>query len=320
MSFENLTPDVILTAVETAAGIKLTGLTIPLPSYINRVYELRGTDGAKYVVKFYRPGRWSRKAVSEEHLFVADLAASEVPVVSPVKFINGDTLAEHEGHLLALFPKKAGRQLEITSDEHWSRLGSLVARMHLAGAKQKALSRIIMHPTHSCQSHTDELCTSVIPEKFRASFKNTCDHIIGLSAPLFENLEQIRVHGDCHRGNILDRLEEGLMVIDFDDMAMGPPIQDLWLLLPDRVANAGREIELFISGYERFRRFDRAGLRAIEALRAMRMIHFLLWISRQKDDFIFAKNFPDWNKDQFWQREISDLREQAGYIEEAAGY
>jgi Ser/Thr protein kinase RdoA (MazF antagonist) len=320
MSFENLTPDVILTAVEKTAGIKLTGLTIPLPSYINRVYELRGTDATKYIVKFYRPGRWSREAVEEEHVFVKDCAEAEVPVVEPLMFSNGETTAAHEEHLFALYPRKAGRQIEITSDEYWPRLGSLVARIHLAGGKRKAVSRIVMHPLHSCKNHMNELCETVVPEKFRSSYRNACSSIIELSTPLFEKLECIRVHGDCHRGNILDRMEQGLMIIDFDDMAMGPPVQDLWLLLPDRAGKASREIDLFISGYERFRRFDRAGIRAIEPLRAMRMIHFLLWVSRQRDDFSFTRNFPDWNKDSFWQKEINDLREQYCHIEESVEY
>jgi Ser/Thr protein kinase RdoA (MazF antagonist) len=140
---------------------------------------------------------------------------------------------------------------------------------------------------------------------------------IEASAPLFDGLERIRIHGDCHRGNILDRLEQGLLLIDFDDMAMGPPVQDLWLLLPDRATKSSHEIGLFLSGYERFRKFDRAGLRCIEPLRAMRMIYFLSWCSRQVGDFQFKRNFPDWGNDTFWQREINDLREQVGFVMDA---
>jgi Ser/Thr protein kinase RdoA (MazF antagonist) len=157
----------------------------------------------------------------------------------------------------------------------------------------------------------------VVPDRLRGPFRDAASRIIEMSAPLFDGVERIRVHGDCHRGNILDRLEQGLLLIDFDDMAMGPPVQDLWLLLPDRAAQSIREIELFIEGYQLFRTFDRASLRCIEPLRAMRMIYFLAWCSRQVDDFQFRRNFPDWGSDAFWQKEINDLREQLGFIMDA---
>jgi Ser/Thr protein kinase RdoA (MazF antagonist) len=160
----------------------------------------------------------------------------------------------------------------------------------------------------------EHLCDRVIPEQFRDSYGGCARQLLDLSAPAFEGVERIRIHGDCHRGNILDRLEEGLLLIDFDDMAMGPPVQDLWLLLPDRAAASAREINLFLDGYERFRKFDRSSLRCIEALRAMRMIYFLAWCGRQVDDFQFKRNFPDWGGASFWQREINDLREQAGFV------
>jgi Ser/Thr protein kinase RdoA (MazF antagonist) len=140
--------------------------------------------------------------------------------------------------------------------------------------------------------------------------------LIESSGPLFNDVECIRIQGDCHRGNILNRLDEGLLLIDFDDMAMGPPVQDLWLLLPDRADKSEHEISLFLQGYERFRRFDRRSIRCIEPLRAMRMIYFLGWCSRQIDDAQFKKHFPDWGNDSFWQKEINDLREQLGFVEE----
>jgi Ser/Thr protein kinase RdoA (MazF antagonist) len=317
MTFEQLTPDTILDAVERASGFKLTPLTIPLPSYINRVYELRGVDGTKLIVKFYRPGRWSREAILAEHGFVQDLQEAEIPVVPPLTLGRGETLMEHDGILFALFPKRAGRQLEITSDNDWPRLGSLVGRLHLAGSRQRAPSRITIDPRLSTLKDIDLLCGAIIPEPYRGQYRTAALRLIDIGATLWEGRECIRIHGDCHRGNILDRLDEGLLVIDFDDMAMGPPVQDLWLLLPDRAAGAQREIELFIQGYERFRQFDRGALRCIEPLRAMRMIYFLAWCSRQVDDFQFRKNFPDWGNDRFWQKEINDLREQMGFAMES---
>jgi Ser/Thr protein kinase RdoA (MazF antagonist) len=314
MSFEQLTPDTILTAVEKATGYALASLAVALPSYINRVYELRAVDGTKLIVKFYRPGRWSREAILAEHTFLRDCEETEIPVVGPLPLVNNSTLAEHDGILFALFPKRAGRQLEINTDADWQRLGSLLARIHLCGARSTAPGRVTIDPRQSTLADVEFLCSGIIPAGYRDTYRSAAMRLIDTSAPLWHSLERIRIHGDCHRGNILDRLDEGLLVIDFDDMAMGPPVQDLWLLLPDRVAGASHEIELFLLGYERFRRFDRRSLRCIEPLRAMRMIYFLAWCSRQSDDYQFRRNFPDWGSDGFWQREINDLREQMGFV------
>jgi Ser/Thr protein kinase RdoA (MazF antagonist) len=314
MAFENLTPDTMLNAVEQVMGIRLTGLTIPFPSYINRVYELRAVDETKLIAKFYRPGRWSLEALEDEHRFLADCRETEIPVVAPLPLADGNTLGTHEGIHFAVFPKRAGRRLEIVEDSQWVRLGSLVARMHLAGQKRPAPSRVTIHPQVSTIADIEYLHEHIIPSPYNEQYRTIALRIVDVSTQLFEGAEKIRIHGDCHRGNILDRLDEGLLLIDFDDMAMGPPVQDLWLLLPERANKARREIELILSGYERFRRFDRAALRCIEPLRAMRMIYFLAWTSRQVDDFQFRKNFPDWGSSGFWQREINDLREQFAYM------
>jgi Ser/Thr protein kinase RdoA (MazF antagonist) len=317
MSFENLTPDAILSLVESACGLRLTGFTASLPSYINRVYELRAADGAKLIVKFYRPGRWSRAAIEDEHRFVLDCSEAEVPVVPARMLENGSTIGEAGGLLFAVYPRKAGRQFEINHDADWTRLGALIARMHLAGEKRPAQNRLTIHPKRSTLSDVEQLCGSVIPEKFRDRYRGAAMRIIEMSEPSFDGVERIRIHGDCHRGNILDRLDEGLLLIDFDDMAMGPPVQDLWLLLPDRRHRSSREIGLFIEGYERFRAFDRRSLACIEPLRAMRMIYFLAWCARQREDLPFRKNFPDWGSEKFWERELNDLREQLGFVTEA---
>jgi len=316
-TFENLTPDSILTAIERIMGIRLTGLLSPLPSYINRVYEVQAMDGTRLIAKFYRPGRWSREAIADEHRFVFDCREAEVPVVAPLTLGASGTLADYEGIPIAMYPKRAGRQLEITDDGDWTRLGALVARMHCAGETRRANARITIDPRLSTMADVGHLCGGIVPERFREKFRGVVMRIIDAGAPLFEGTERIRVHGDCHRGNILNRLDEGLLLIDFDDMAMGPPVQDLWLLLPERPDKARREIELFLSGYERFRRFDRASLRCIETLRAMRMVYFIAWCGRQKDDFQFQRNFPDWGSDAFWQREINDLTEQMGFVLES---
>lgn len=314
MSFEQFTPDRILYAVEEATSKQFTGFTAQLPSYINRVYELQARDGSKLVAKFYRPGRWTREAINDEHTFLQELYDSEIPVIPPITLSNNTTLGEYDNILFALFPKKAGRQLEINNFEDWLRLGSLVARIHNIGSTHSANHRITISPEISTRNNLDYLCNHIIPVEFREKYRNLVTDLIDSSASFFSEIKTIRIHGDLHRGNILDRMDEGLLVIDFDDMAMGPAVQDLWLLLPDRPENSGEEINLFIEGYEQFREFDRRSLHLIEPLRAMRMIYFLAWCSTQKNDLQFKKNFPEWGYDSFWRKEINDLKEQMGFV------
>lgn len=315
--FDRLTPELILGAVERATGARLTGMLLPLPSYINRVYELRAADNTRLIAKFYRPGRWTRQAIADEHRFVADCASAEIPVVPALTLDTQETIAETDGFVFAVYPRKAGRQLEITDESLWMRLGALTGRLHAAGAERPAPSRVTIHPRHSLRADIEYLCAGVAPESVGGALRTIGTRIEQSAGPLFDSTPAIRIHGDLHRGNILDRLDDGLLVIDFDDMAMGPAAQDLWLLLPERPGKARREIELFLDGYERFRRFDRATLAAIEALRAMRMVYFLAWCSRQQNDFQFRRNNPDWGSARFWQNELNDLREQLGFVEEA---
>ncbi|MBN1980681.1 MAG: serine/threonine protein kinase [Chitinivibrionales bacterium] len=315
MPFCDLTPQKIQCAIETATGLTLTGLTIALPSYINRVYELSSTDNTRLIVKFYRPDRWSRPMIEEEHRFVLDCQAEEVPVVAPLPLTDGSTIGQLDDTLFAIFPKKAGRHLEINDLVGYRRVGSLIARLHSVGQQTTAPHRVIIDPSQSAHNDIDHLCATVIPQKFANRYRDIAMQILECSKPLFDASSYIRIHGDCHCGNILNRFEEGLIMIDFDDMAMGPPIQDLWMILPGRLSDSTEEIEAVVQGYEQFRHFNRRSLACIEPLRAMRMIYFLSWCSRQINDFQFRKNFPTWGNDAFWQREIDDLYEQMDHID-----
>ncbi len=315
--FEHLTPEVLLDVVENAAGIRFTGLTIPLPSYINRVYELQTRSGERLIAKFYRPNRWSRTALEDEHQFLADCTESEIPVVSPCKLADGSTLGQTDDCFFALFPKKAGREFELNTDEDLRRVGTLIARIHLAGQARTPKDRITLHPMKSTQNDLEFVIKGgfIVPE-FRQVFEDITLRIVEGITPLFEGAEYIRIHGDCHRGNILDRPGEGLMAIDFDDMMIGPPVHDLWMLLPDHAGRSRREIELLLDGYEQFREFEYSSIRLIEPLRFMRIVYFLAWTARQYHDYAFQANHPDWGSEIFWQREISDLSHQFQVIME----
>lgn len=315
--FEHLTPEALLDVVENAAGIRFTGLTIPLPSYINRVYELQTRSGERLIAKFYRPNRWSRAALEDEHQFLADCAESEIPVVSPCKLADGSTLGKTGDGFFAIFPRKAGREFEHNTDEDLQRVGALIARIHLAGQARTPEDRITLHPMKSTQNDLDFIIRGdfIVPE-FKQVFEDLTQRIVEAITPLFKGAEYIRIHGDCHRGNILDRPGEGLMAIDFDDMMMGPPVQDLWMLLPDHAGRSRREIEIMLDSYEQFREFEYSSINLIEPLRFMRIIYFLAWTARQFNDYAFRANHPDWGTEIFWQREVSDLNHQFQVIME----
>jgi Ser/Thr protein kinase RdoA (MazF antagonist) len=309
--FDNLTPDRILDAVELAMDCRLTGLTAPLPSYINRVYELQSVDDERLIAKFYRPGRWEHAALQDEHDFLCDCAAEEIPVVAPLVQASGKTIGECDDILFAVYPKKSGREMELHSDEGWRRLGSIVGRIHLAGSRRSADNRLRMHPETTTIPEIRQLLDGGFMSGHQADrFRDVTSRIVDIALKEFEGVELQRIHGDCHRANILERPDEGLMVIDFDDMVMGPPVQDIWLLLPDHANRTRREINLILDGYEQFLEFDDGSLRLVEILRAMRIIYFLSWCSTQVDDFKFQSNFPDWGSEMFWQRELADLEHQ----------
>ncbi len=315
--YEHLTPDALLDILEEATGIPMTGLCIPLPSYINRVYEVQSKAGQRLIAKFYRPGRWSEAALRDEHAFLADCEEAEIPVVCPVKLKDGNTLGKAGSICFTLFPKKAGRAFELNTDEDWRRVGALVGRIHLAGERRTPQDRITLHPLKSTLYDLDYINRGgFVTLEHKAEFETLCARIVEGTAPLFDGAEFIRIHGDCHRGNLLDRPGEGLMVIDFDDMMVGPPVHDLWLLLPDHAGRSRREIDLLLEGYEQFRDFERSSLRLIEPLRFMRIIYFLAWWARQANDYDFRNNHPGWGTDAFWAKEILDLGHQFQVIME----
>ena len=316
--FSSLTPDVLLTAVEKEIGERLTGLTSPLPSYINRVYELLAFSGKRYVVKFYRPGRWKKEAIEDEHRFMKDCVGNEIPVVPPLPLADGGTLGEVNGIYFAVFEKRSGREMELNTAEDWRRVGTLLGRVHMTGASGESLHRVHLHPEKSLQDDIRWLLAGEdIPFHMVKEVKATLESVYTAAGHAFDGIpdaEVIRLHGDCHLKNFLSRDQEGLLIIDFDDMASGPAVQDIWLLLPDRVDQCRREFNLLLEGYEQFRDFDDRTLRLVEPLRAMRMIYFLAWCSRQQKDYRFKTLFPNWGSENFWRSEINDLTRQLAHM------
>ncbi len=316
--FSILTPDTILTAVEQAADVRCTGYCLQLNSYINRVYELQTEDEERLIVKFYRPDRWSLAALEEEHAFVRELADHELPVVAPITFASGHSLARHHDIYFAVYPKKSGRFFDEFSLEQWQELGRLIGRMHAISSSKTCTDRPILTPDQATTGQVDFLLASkLIPPHLQANFAAICHTLLDLITPLFSAIKTIRLHGDCHFGNILHRAEESFLLIDFDDLAMGPAVQDFWMLLPGYKNECPNEIENFIHGYETFRTFNRAELTLIEPLRAMRYIHFIAWCAHQAYDVNASQNLvPGWGSENYWLQEIQDLQTQVARIRE----
>ena len=310
-------------AVETASGLSMDGTLESYHSYVNRVYGMRSEEGERLVVKFYRPGRWTRQAILDEHEFLLDCAESEIPVIAPLRGQDGQTLhaasapAEDGSRefFFALFPRIGGRTFEPESNDDFLRLGALLGRCHAAGVRRGASARSICSPELLTAAFVEELLSDglVHPDHVN-KWKETCGSTLRAIAPLFAGVPFQRIHGDCHRANIIDRPGTGLALIDFDDMMMGPPVQDLWLVLPGHASESRRELNLLLESYEQFAPFDISTLRLIEPLRFMRMIYFLAWRARQRNDAWFKGSFPEWGSEAFWIKETEDLMDQARII------
>lgn len=316
-AFQSLTPEVVLTAVEKALGMYVSNLCRPMNSYINRVFELADEDGEGLIAKFYRPSRWSRKALQDEHDFLLELHRAEVPVIAPLALADGSTLAETGDVSFAVFPKKWGRLVDEYSDDQWLELGRLLGRVHAVGSEGAASARLTMVPELATRNHVDFLLKhGNIPQDLCGRFRELTDGVIDQSTPLFADMELIRLHGDCHTANLIYRPDESFYIIDFDDMAIGPPVQDFWMLLPGGPEESLIEIDLFLEGYRTFRDFDIRSLRLIEPLRAMRFIHYMAWCAHQVLEDGASVVMPDFGTREYWQREIDDLGDQVQRIRE----
>ena len=328
-SFYGLVPDRVLAAVEVG-GRRATGYALALNSLENRVYEVELEDdgpgpAARVVAKFYRPGRWSRAAILDEHAFLAELAEAELPVVPPMTLDGlGDgatlgDLAVDGGDVIhyALFPKARGRAPEELADLQLSQLGRLVARLHHVGARRRAAARPALTPeTYGAASVRLLAAGAFIPDEVRPRYLPVAERLVAACARAFAATptETLRLHGDCHLGNLLWGAA-GPFFLDFDDFLHGPAVQDLWLIAPGQDAEGVRQREVMVDGYETMRAFDRTSLRLVEPLRALRILRYAAWIAQRWDDPSFRRMFPDFTSWKFWEREVQVLLEQTERVE-----
>jgi len=313
--FSRLDPEAILSCIERATGLRLLNVCRPHASYINRVYEVQDEDGNFLVAKFYRPGRWSLEALEDEDKFVADCAAQELPVISPLEFAGGSSLSSFEGIYFSVYPRCGGRLVDEYSVEQWLELGRLLGRLHAVGALHQAPGRNRLHPEQTSRSQIDYLLANdLIPAQLSSEFVDSTNELLELITPLFEGLDFIRLHGDCHSSNLIYRPGESFFIIDFDDMVVGPPVQDLWMLLPNYLEESRSELALLLEGYEMFNSFDRSTLALIEPLRAMRFIHYITWCAKQFVEDGSTRINDDFGSYAYWQQEIADLKDQVVLI------
>lgn len=320
--FFELGPDEILRALDFL-GMKTTGRVMQLNSMENRVYEAEiesksdnPSDHFK-IVKFYRPGRWSETQIREEHEFLLDLEEFEIPVIAPEKFTsNEETLFKDENLnlLYTVFRKQGGRAPDEFNNEELEQIGRLLARVHNVGAMKKANHRLKLTPDTYVKNNLDYLLDSKkIPSHLENSFKSTLEAIYNQTKNAFDNTNYIRIHGDCHLGNVIRR-ESVFHLIDFDDFVMGPAIQDIWLLLPGRDEYTMNQRQILLNEYATIRDFDFNELKLVEILRCYRMINFTAWIAKRYDDPAFKNAFPYFEHPSFFEEKINDFRDCMSYF------
>jgi Ser/Thr protein kinase RdoA (MazF antagonist) len=320
--YAGLTPDAVLDALESV-GLACDGRLSALNSYENRVYQVGIEDALPVVAKFYRPSRWSDAAILEEHALVAALAQAEVPAVPALTF--GDkTLNAYGGFRFAVFPRQGGRAPELDAPGVREWLGRFIGRIHAIGACDCFRERPPLDVRSFGEAPRDFLLEhGFIPPDLLPAWKSVVDQALDGVRRAFDRaggIARIRLHGDCHLGNVL-WTEGGDLpgphFVDFDDARMGPAIQDLWMLISGERNQMGQQLGELLDGYEQFADFDRRQLHLIEALRTLRLIHYSGWIARRWNDPAFPAAFSWFNTQRYWQDRILELREQIALMDEA---
>jgi Ser/Thr protein kinase RdoA (MazF antagonist) len=315
--YNGLTPDVVLDALD-AIGVRGDGRLLALNSYENRVYQVWREDAPAVVAKFYRPARWTDAQILEEHAFVHELAQREVPAVPPL-VVNGGTLHHHAGFRFAVLGRHGGRAPELDDTATLTRLGLYIGRIHAVGAARTFAAR----PTLSVQEFGDDargylLAHDFVPPDLREAYVAVVEQALAGVRAAFARAGEVatlRLHGDCHAGNVL-WTDAGAHFVDFDDARNGPAIQDLWMLLSGDRAAMESQLRAILLGYEQFRLFDPRELELVEALRTLRLVHYAAWLARRWDDPAFPAAFPWFNTQRYWQDRILELREQVAAMQE----
>lgn len=315
--FSSLTPDAVLDALESVRLFS-DGRLLALNSFENRVYQIGMEEGAPLIAKFYRPERWSDEAIYEEHVFTKALADQEIPVIAPLE-IAGRTLHTHAGYRFAVFPRQGGRAPELDDSATLEWMGRFIGRIHAVGAIEPFQSRPQLDvETFGVEPLDYLIANRFIPEDLEQAYRSIVQQCLDGVRRCYDragDVAMLRLHGDCHVGNVL-WTDAGPHFVDFDDSRMGPAIQDLWMLLSGERSDMVRQLSDVLAGYEDFYDFNPRELFLIEALRTLRLIHYSAWLARRWDDPAFPVAFPWFNTQRYWQDRILELREQAALMDE----
>lgn len=312
--FSGISPDLILDALMEVGIYPESGLT-ELNSYENRVYQFQDENRKRFVVKFYRPARWNRSQIQEEHDFTLELKNAELPVAAPIEFA-GQTVLEFGGFMFAIFPSIGGRQYETDNLYQLEEVGRLLGRVHQIGKK----STFTFRPTLGVEEYLDQpreimVQSELITPKWKETFIESLDKLIAEVKRQWPTISSpLRLQGDCHPGNILWRDEAWL--VDFDDARNGPAVQDLWMLLNGSRQDQVIQLDTLLEAYNEFGDFDVKELRLIEPLRAMRMVQYLGWIIRRWQDPAFPRAFSWLQADDFWQKQSLEFAQQFQRLQE----
>ncbi|MGP8033422.1 MAG: serine/threonine protein kinase [Steroidobacteraceae bacterium] len=314
--FQGLSPEVVLDAA-AAAGLDPDGRLFALNSYENRVYQLHGTSGP-LVLKFYRPARWSDAQILEEHEFTAELAAAELPVAAPL-VLGGETLVRFRDFRFSCFPWMRGRAPELDAPEARQLLGRSLARLHQVGARRPFLVRQHLGIQRlGWEARSQVLESELLPAALTERYSSVSGALLERVTEGFAavgSIAAIRLHGDCHLGNLLWN-EHGPAFVDLDDCAMGPRVQDLWMMLSGPPREQQRQWSELLEGYQQFADFDLRELRLIEPLRSLRMLHHAAWVAHRWSDPAFPRAFPWLGEERYWEQYLQDLIEQIEAIDD----
>jgi Ser/Thr protein kinase RdoA (MazF antagonist) len=318
--YSRLTPDLLLQALESR-GFQCDGRLLALNSYENRVYQIGIDDAAPVIAKFYRPQRWSAEAIQEEHSFSLELADHEIPVVAPWCSENGETLHEFEGFLFAVYPRCGGRWPDLDTREQRLQMGRFLGRMHAVGRTGHFLHRGRVDIESLGKSARDFLMEQqLIPPYLLDAYATLSTELLQKCQALFEAagpVSNLRLHGDCHPGNIL-WTDAGPHFVDLDDSRTGPAIQDIWMLLSGDSDEMRGQLEDLLEGYRTFCDFDYSSTLLIEPLRTLRIMNYAAWIARRWEDPAFPLAFPWFDSPRYWEEHILSLREQAAVLDQPA--
>jgi Ser/Thr protein kinase RdoA (MazF antagonist) len=315
--YDRLTPDQVICAVESA-GYRCDARLLALNSYENRVYQVGIEDATPLIAKFYRPGRWSEAQILEEHRFTLELVAAEISVVAPLADSEGRTLHQFDGFLFTLFPRRGGYPPELDNLDNQLVLGRTLGRIHAVGRAGRFQHRQAISVQRMLVDSREYLLENFIPRELIPAYESLTRDLVTAVAGIYGEVKDqdlIRVHGDCHIGNILWR-DDCAHFVDLDDCGMAPAIQDLWMFLNGERHDRELQLAELAAGYSEFCDFDPRQLRWVESLRTLRIAHYAAWLARRWEDPAFPRSFPWFNTERYWSDHVLELREQLAALQE----